>query len=210
MKLSELKALSRNTCRDLLGMGNLTKFEVMFRDYLNDEIRWPTFKAEDIVRLRNQLNLTQEALAALLKVSAKTVQRWENDGEEIPNTVNIALCVVSKLGDGVFELMNENVSRFQLSSSPTENSDNLTKDVEDPKFNLELNRNLSQAPDPFKGKAVTELRRRLGVSRAGFAKLLGVSLSTIAKWEADEVTPGAVAVALMKILWKQGRSALDS
>ena len=86
----------------------------MFRDYLNGQIDWPLFKPSDVVSLREKHNLTQEALGELLRVSPKTVLRWETEGETIPNTARIALCAIAKLGPGIFELMNPEIAQYDL------------------------------------------------------------------------------------------------
>lgn len=75
MRLSALKQLSTEECRRRLAAGQITRFQAMFRDYLNGEISWPHYCGPDVAALRERLNLTQEALAALLKVSPKTIFR---------------------------------------------------------------------------------------------------------------------------------------
>ncbi|WP_443743200.1 helix-turn-helix domain-containing protein, partial [Sutterella sp.] len=74
----------------------------MFRDYLNGEIDWPHYRGEDIVRLRERLNLTQEALGELLRVRPETVRRWETENVPVGGVTDIALCALDKLGAGVF------------------------------------------------------------------------------------------------------------
>lgn len=102
MRLSALKSLTTEECRRRLAAGQITRFQSMFRDYLNGEISWPQYCGPDVASLRERLNLTQEALAALLKVSPKTVFRWEAEAETIQPNYCIALCMLDKLGEGVF------------------------------------------------------------------------------------------------------------
>lgn len=97
----------------------------MFRDYLNGEISWPHYCGPDVAALRERLNLTQEALAALLKVSPKTIFRWESEAEALQPNYCIALCMLDKLGDGVFTLMDQHQKHFTLEAAP-ERRDNLT------------------------------------------------------------------------------------
>ena len=41
------------------------------------ETQIPTYKAEDVVRTRKALNMTQSAFALVLGVSSRTVEAWE-------------------------------------------------------------------------------------------------------------------------------------
>lgn len=208
MKLSDLKALSTYQCREMLRTGKLTAFECMFHDYLNRDIDWPKFAAEDIVRVRQQLNLTQEGLAELLKVSPKTVLRWETQGEDVPNTVNIALCVISKLGKDVFALMASDRKHFRLVVD--EDSDEaITDGVDDPRYNLRAKIAFDQVPENFDAERVAELRARLRMNRREFAEFLGISLSTAVNWENGSVVPKGSSLALLKALWIHGRKAFS-
>lgn len=210
MKLSVIKKLSSTDCRTRYDRGELTRFEVMFRDYLTGEIDWPEYTANDIVALRNKLNLTQEALALLLKVSPKTVMRWENEGEEIPRTACLALCAVSKLGNAVFDLMNPNVSQFSLIATSDPVDICMNDLAESSRWSLSAQQTILQAPDPFDKQAVAVLRARLNLTRREFAKLLDVSQSTSDKWESGAVIPKGPALTVLKILWVKGISALKT
>ena len=207
MRLAELKKLTFNTARDYYGVGKLTRFEMLFRDYLNQEIDWPKYKPQDIVGLRQKLNLTQEALAVLLKVSPKTVLRWETDAEEIPSTACIALCIIDKLGDGIFDLMKDDAAGYTLLQTLKDRPSDLTAGFADSLYNLTL-REQQVLPEPFDNKVVQELRSRLRMSVREFAELLDISPSTVNKWESGAVTPKGPSLTVMKILWTKGKEAL--
>lgn len=209
MRLSALKSMTEAQCLCAFKAGKITQFQKMFRDYLNGEIGWPRYSGEDVVLLRERLNLTQEALAALLKLSPKTVYRWEEAGNEpIQPAYCISLCLLDKLGEGVFELMDRDRQSFRLLDAESR-SENLTQDVADSvRYNLEASRRLTELPEPFDGSAVAELRKRLKLTRRGLADVLGVSPSTVDKWEQNDVALRGPALAVLKILWQQGLEAL--
>ena len=207
MRLAELRELAFDTARDFYSIGKLTRFEMLFRDYLNNDIDWPKYKPHDVVALRERLNLTQEALALLLKVSIKTVLRWETEGEEVPSTACIALCILDKLGDGVFDLMKEDVPNFILMQTLRDEPSNLTAGITDSLYNLSL-REEQKIPAPFDQTAVQELRNRLRMSRREFAELLEISPSTVDKWESGAIKPKGPSLTVMKILWMKGKEAL--
>lgn len=48
------------------------------------EVKVPAYKAEDVVRTRQALNLSQRALARALGVSSRTVEAWEA-GKNVPS-----------------------------------------------------------------------------------------------------------------------------
>ena len=48
------------------------------------EVKVPAYKAEDVVRTRQALNLSQRALARALGVSSRTVEAWEA-GRNVPS-----------------------------------------------------------------------------------------------------------------------------
>ena len=208
MQLSKLKALSSGECWNDYIVGKLTRFECMFRDFLSGEINWPQYRPEDVVALRKRRHLTQEGLAALLKVSPKSVVRWETEGEIIPSPVHIALCAVDKLGDGVFDLMDGESSFSRCEKSHQMPSD-LIKGTE-ACFDVERERKrwASDIPSPFGNEAIKELRARLRLTKRAFAEALGVSPSTVDKWESGAVTPQGSALTLLKILWQQGLQAI--
>lgn len=207
MRLAELKNLSYDTARDYYGVGRITRFEMLLRDLLNHDLSWPDYSPEAIVALRERFNLTQEGLAVLLRVSPKTIIRWETEGEEIPGMACIALCILDRLGDGIFDLMREGDGRFTLLESLKSDPRNLTPAIADTLYNLSL-QVMRTPPDPFDKDAVLELQRRLKLSRREFAEMLDVSRSTIDKWESGEITPKGPALTLMKLLWATDKDIL--
>lgn len=209
MQLSKLKALSSGECWNAYIVGKLTRFECMFRDFLSGEIDWPQYTAADVVALRKRRHLTQEGLAALLKVSPKSVVRWETDGEAIPSPILIALCAIDKLGDKVFDLMQGTSSFAQHEKTRLPTLD-LVKGVESTNIGIEQERRrlASDIPNPFDNQAIKELRARLRLTKRAFAEALGVSPSTVDKWESGAVIPQGSALTLLKILWQQGIEAL--
>lgn len=210
MQLSKLKALSSGECWNDYLVGKLTRFECMFRDFLTGEIDWPQYTPADVVALRKRHHLTQEGLAALLKVSLKSVMRWETDGEVIPSAVLIALCTIDKLGDKVFLLM-QGESSFAWHEKSQQHADSdLVKglNVAQSAVRNERQRLASDVPDPFTHTAVKELRARLRLTKRAFAQVLGVSLSTVDKWENGSVVPRGAALTLLKIIWQRGAQTL--
>lgn len=209
MQLSKLRALSSNACWNDYVVGKLTRFECMFRDFLSGEIDWPQYQPADVVALRKRHHLTQEGLAALLRVSPKSVMRWETAGEAIPTPVHIALCAIDRLGDGVFDLM-KGESSFVRCEKSHQTTSGLVKGSEFVRFDVERERRrlASDVPSPFTHESVKELRARLRLTKRAFAEALGVSPSTVDKWESGAVVPQGSAQTLLKILWQQGLQAL--
>jgi transcriptional regulator with XRE-family HTH domain len=66
----------------------------------NRDLGWATRKllilVDEVVRRRHRMNLTQKQLAALAKVSAPTVSRFELNGEDIQ--LSSALAILTALG----------------------------------------------------------------------------------------------------------------
>ncbi len=52
--------------------GDLSKGKVSVK-----KVPVPDFRAEDVIRTRRELNLTQSGLASVIGVSARTVEAWE-------------------------------------------------------------------------------------------------------------------------------------
>ncbi len=209
MQLSKLKSLSADECWQGYLMGKVTHFDCMFRDYLTGRIEWPEYGPDAIVKIRERFDLTQEALAALLGVSPKSVLRWETAGESIPTPTRIALCVLDRLGDGVFDLMKGERSLIDFSRSLSGDRD-LTRGPGSAVYNFEQQRQKtnSHIPERFDQHAVADLQNRLRMNRREFAEALGVSQSTIDKWKSGAVEPSGSALTLLKILWQQGAAAL--
>ena len=56
----------------------------------------PLMTADELVNFRKQLGLSQEELAAKLKVARNTVNRWENEARKIPEFLDLALETVER------------------------------------------------------------------------------------------------------------------
>ncbi|MDO4937291.1 MAG: helix-turn-helix domain-containing protein [Sutterellaceae bacterium] len=190
--------------------GRLTRFHYMFRNFLNGELRWPEYTPNDVARVRASLNLTQDALGELLMVSPKTVLRWETEGEKVPPSVCIALCVLQKLGADVFELMKPEYRSFALKVADWEKQDMINDMADSVQYNLAAQRQQAELPKVFDQEAVSTLRKRLGLTREKFAQVLGVSRSTAIKWENGSVTPKGPALTILQILWQKGLDALSN
>ncbi len=50
------------------------------------------------------------------------------------------------------------------------------------------------------GREVRRVRRALSLTQREFAKLVGVTANTVARWERDELTIGSTAAILMRLL----------
>lgn len=57
----------------------------------------------------------------------------------------------------------------------------------------------------MKGSEVRSLRRRLKLTQESFADRLGVSKTTVARWEIDQVRPSPLALARLSDLKKYAR-----
>jgi DNA-binding transcriptional regulator YiaG len=51
---------------------------------------------EELISFREKYHLSQEQLAAALKVSRNTVNRWENRKRNIPDIVDVAIATVER------------------------------------------------------------------------------------------------------------------
>ncbi len=180
----------------------------MLQAYLNRQIDWPRFSSTEIVRLRKKTNLTRKAFGELMKVSEQTVQQWENGTEKVPETANIVLCVIAKLGPEVFKLMEPGADSFTLVPCSEKNMD-LAQGIDDPQYNQTEADCFDRIPDSFTSEDVKKLRRRLNMNRREFSEFIGISLGTAVNWENGSVTPKGATLALLKILWKLGKDALD-
>ncbi len=206
MQMSRLQAMSVSDCWHDYALGKLTRFECLFRDFLMDEISWPQYGAAEIIRLRERHSLTQEALGRLLGVSAKTVLRWETEGETVPQPVHIALAALDRMGEGIFELMSGTGSFRELESSLSP-APGLVRGFETGRRPAPSPEEAS-VPETFTGQTVRELRARLRMSVRDFAAALGVATSTVSKWESGEMLPRGASLTLMQILWQHGSTVL--
>ena len=186
----------------------MTFSQELARCRLDRQIDWPRFSSAEILQLRKKTNLTRKALGELLKVPEQTVMRWESNAEEIPETANIVLCLIAKLGPDVFKLMEPNADSFALVSCSEKTMD-MAQGVDDPQYNQTEADCLDRIPDSFTPDDVKQLRRRLGMNRREFSEFIGISLGTAVNWENGSVSPKGAALALLKILWKLGKDALD-
>jgi putative transcriptional regulator len=57
---------------------------------------------------------------------------------------------------------------------------------------------------------VSEIRARVGLSQADFARLLGVSVRTLQEWEQDRRAPSGPARTLLIIAHKNPRALLEA
>lgn len=209
MRLSLLRVTPHQELASKFEAGKLSRFEYKLSDYLKGEICWPTYRAADVVRLREKLSLTQEALAELLRVSPKTITHWESDLENgIPASACVSLCVLEKLGDGVFDLMDKDSLKFVLARAP-QGDEPLTAELSDSvPCSLQARHRASPPPEQFDAAGVKDLREYLHLTRRAFADLLGVTRSTVDKWESGSIVPKGPALKILKLLWREGISPL--
>lgn len=59
----------------------------------------------------------------------------------------------------------------------------------------------------FKGASVTALRRRLNMTQEEFAHAIGVTVSTVNRWENGHITPSRLARRAMEALLQQAMRA---
>lgn len=185
MQLDMLMALTADEAAEALRTGRITSFEKHLRDSLLSGLSWHRFDGAQIAALRVRLGITKESLAALLEVTPRTVTRWEA-GAEVSGTANAALTVIDVLGEGIFTLMRGDVP-------------NRTVQNEAPPIQAE----------PIQGKDITELRRRLSLTAKDLAALLGVSHSTVSKWENGVISPTGPAQIVLQILRRKGLEGIQ-
>lgn len=185
MQLDILLALSADEADEAVRTGRITSFEKHLRDSLLNGLSWHRYDGAQVAALRVRLGITKESLAALLDVTPRTVTRWEA-GAEVSGTANAALTVIDVLGDGIFTLMRGDIpARSVQAEAPP-------------------------APaDPVFGKDITELRRRLSLTAKDLAALLGVSHSTVSKWENGVISPTGPAQIVLQILRRKGLEGIQ-
>lgn len=61
---------------------------------------------------------------------------------------------------------------------------------------------IAKPPENFTPEEITQLRHRLKLSQAGFAKVLVVTNKTVQSWEQGQRTPSGSARRLMQLLQK--------
>ena len=201
MRSEELKKLTENEAETAYMLGEISRFEFRFRDFLLGRCEWKTFTGRDLQALREHLSLTQEVLGGLLNVSKQTILRWEKEGEALPVWAYPALTFLDRLEDGIFEVMRRPSRRdagcmadmslpFPREGDPDDWNDRV------------------HVPSDFGPEEVKTLRRRLHVTRKGLAEMMDVSLSSVDKWESGAVSPKGPALIVLKLLWKRGPKGL--
>lgn len=202
MQPSKLQKLDLNTARDLFASGRISQFEFELYEYLNGAIAWKTYDAAAVVALRDKLKVTQEVLAAILRVSLPTVQRWESGTSSVPPLGQIVLNVLDRLGVHFFRFLKSDffspehlIAIHQTQSAPSTEC-------------LDLSFAPAQAPTEFNAETVIELRRKFGLPRKALAELVGVTSDAVRKWEHGITRPNRSASKFMHILWRDGPEKL--
>ena len=62
----------------------------------------------------------------------------------------------------------------------------------------------------FNPVIVTNIRRKLHVSQAEFARILGVSVDTLQNWEQGRRRPEGAALALLKVVKTNPKAVMDA
>lgn len=177
----------------------------MLKMMIEGEISRPSYDANKVIALREQYNLTQEALCVLMGVSLSTVQHWEEGDEAISVPASLSLNALDKLGIDFFRLMNQTAFGFDLNERNTPHQENLTESMDYSSiYNLKTRRERKLCPERFDREKVSELRTRLGITRQELADLMGVSKSAIDKWESGIVEPRGPALTVLQLLWMKG------
>lgn len=212
----QLKKMSALAARDLCQIGKISRFEMRLRDLIQGDVSLPVYTPADVRRLRQDLELSQSAMAALFGVQDKTILRWERDGENIPGPACLALCLLDRCRDSFFELFDPKKSRLTLAEpagkarkqDKVEDQDNALGTADNPFAAAKLENRRADMPETFDGAAIYHLRERLDISRRDLADLLDVSESAIIKWETDCIAPKGPTLILLKSLWLYGFDAL--
>ncbi|AGX88635.1 helix-turn-helix domain-containing protein [Candidatus Symbiobacter mobilis] len=89
--MSRMTDEALETMRDLEQIGVVSKQTL--RDFEAQALPLPTYTAETIRGLREQLHVSQAVFAAYLNASVSTVQKWEN-GDKKPSGVALRLLSV--------------------------------------------------------------------------------------------------------------------
>lgn len=200
---------------DLLQIGRMTGFECRVRDLIHGKTQLPKYRPADVRRLREELGISQEVMGIVCGVRDKTILRWETDGENVPETVSIVLCLLDKCRDSFFDLFNPRTKRFELTQIKKAGKRSTKKtqqpsmgSASDPFDSSMIEQRRAMMPETFDAKAIIHLRRRMSMSREAFADMLDISPSTLTKWENDVVAPKGPSLILLKSLWLHGFNAL--
>ena|SRR5665647_697370 len=89
--MTRLISEALDTMRDLQQCSAVSKQTL--RDFEAQAVPPPTYTAQTIRRLREQLHLSQGVFAAYLNASVSTIQKWEN-GEKKPSGAALRLLSV--------------------------------------------------------------------------------------------------------------------
>jgi putative transcriptional regulator len=65
-------------------------------------------------------------------------------------------------------------------------------------------------PSKFTSARVARLRKRLGVSQAVFAQIIGASLGTVRAWEQGIKTPSGIACRILEVAEREPRALTRS
>ncbi|MDO5532994.1 DNA-binding transcriptional regulator, partial [Sutterella sp.] len=182
---------------------DLRSFEEGVEAFQDGQIGWRRLDAQDIRRIAANLGIPLSTLGELIGMTRRSVYRWLDDPSSISIQVSVALAFIDVCGEEAFRVMVEEARRMDearglIREAPAE-----------PAKAEEKERKTSGVPEVFGAKEVVELRRRLRVSRASLAIRLDVSESTVAKWEQGQGVAKGPALIALRLLWKNGRKALD-
>ena len=194
MRVTRAARLDDAKVADAYDSGELNRFELNMVNYLKRKVRWPRYTHSDVERIRRDLRMSQAEFGALLNVTNKTILRWEASDDAIPPMAQIVLCMLDRLGDRVFDLMDaeEDGVLWELG-------------VPDPKpLPKRIVPDRDSVPDVFSAADVKKLHERLDMTRGEFSDLLGVSRATIDKWESGVYPPKGTALNMLKLIWIYG------
>lgn len=196
MQLHQLQAMSTDRCRQDYWSGKISRFDLGFHDLLTGECQWPEYEAADIVRIRKKYNLSQEGLGRILTVSSTSVSHWERSVSKIPASICLLLRILDALEDVFFDVIKSNPQRIGLIRAVLREEDSLCAL---PSVKARLT-----PPAVFGKEELNTLRNRLNLSRKAFAESIGISVSTLDKWESGSVRPSGPTLHLLKWLWLNG------
>lgn len=193
MRSRLLKKLTDPDCRAMYFSRAITEFDVKHREFLLNRIDWSSVLPEDIVRIRQKYDLTQEDLSRLIGVSSSRIIRWEAGTSPIPKIAIVFLNFLDRFGAEVFKAMDKKGDPI---------------DVKRTDERPLLKRAQTLVPDKYTPKDVKDLRLRLKLSRKDFASLLNVTRDTVDKWERGENVPQGPTVLLFNCLAIYGTDIL--
>ncbi|NLW51366.1 MAG: helix-turn-helix transcriptional regulator [Candidatus Brocadiaceae bacterium] len=131
-------------------------------------------KPEQLKKLRNQLAITQAALAALLSVSPASIALWEA-GKAVPTRKNRA--ALAELAGLSTADVAERLGRVPTASTPPASG--------------------------LSSEQVREIRQKAGLSQRELADKLGVSANSVSNWETGRSAPRSRTVHALTALAAQ-------